>query len=112
MTRWSKAQADLLTRRRAQHWTYKQIKQNDNEALGNRSINAIKRKATNNGKGKYRPPRPDHKSTHSNTHVTHIDVPQDVLQDRERRKYHEPTPNQLILGDPLPGCSALDRRRS
>ncbi len=36
--------------------------------------------------------------------------PDDVLTDRKRRQDIERTPNNLILGDPLPGYSALDRR--
>lgn len=38
-------------------------------------------------------------------------IPADVLFDRERRRSANPTPNMSILGDPLPGRSALDRLR-
>jgi hypothetical protein len=39
-------------------------------------------------------------------------IPAAVLEDRDRRAGLQPTTlNQLVLGDPLPGRSALDSRR-
>lgn len=37
-------------------------------------------------------------------------APAHVLAERERCMAYEPTPNILILGDPVPGRSALDQR--
>ena len=36
--------------------------------------------------------------------------PRFVLEERERVEAHEPTLNEMYLGDPPPGRSALDRR--
>lgn len=38
-------------------------------------------------------------------------APPDALADRERRLLSDLTPNQMVLGDPAPGRSALDRMR-
>lgn len=42
--------------------------------------------------------------------VTHVDVPQPVLADREHRSWLEPRDlTAAFMGDPLPGYSALER---
>jgi hypothetical protein len=41
-----------------------------------------------------------------------VHVPPAVLAERDRALAMERTPNQEILGDPIPGRSALDRRRA
>lgn len=45
--------------------------------------------------------------------ASRVEVPRDVWADRERRLSRQTwlTPGQLLLGDPLPGRSALDQRR-
>jgi hypothetical protein len=37
-------------------------------------------------------------------------VPREVLAEREAARAAELTPNMVVLGDPLPGRSALDAR--
>jgi hypothetical protein len=38
-------------------------------------------------------------------------APREVLVERDAAWAAEPTPNMVVLGDPLPGRSALDARR-
>jgi hypothetical protein len=38
-------------------------------------------------------------------------VPREVLAERDAARTAELTPNMAVLGDPLPGRSALDARR-
>lgn len=47
----------------------------------------------------------------SEDHAAHVDVPAEALAERERAASIVPTIHQALLGDPLPGRSALDKRR-
>jgi hypothetical protein len=52
------------------------------------------------------------RSTEHVDHVVALEVPLDVLADRDRRAMLVPASViAWLAGDPLPGCSALDRRQ-
>src|SRR5512139_265518 len=45
-------------------------------------------------------------------YVGRLAVPGSVIAERDRRLSYAPTPNMIVLGDPPPGRSALERRHA
>ena len=87
-----------------------------------RSVAAVSTRLSNHGSTFFRAPKPRPKRvrgpmqgprvTTANFISTAIVIPAEVITDRDRRRQLEPTSvTAMLMGDPLPGRSALDRQQ-